>query len=48
MQVGKYGCKSEIYMTTKLTVATASEKNEGDHFSSYFAVKQIIKNKKEV
>jgi len=24
--VGKYGCKNEIYITTKLTVATTSEK----------------------
>ena len=26
LQVGKYECKSEIYMTTNLTVATASSK----------------------
>ena len=35
-------------MTTKLTIATASEKNKGGHFASCFAAKQITKNRKEV
>ena len=41
--MGKFECKSEIYTTTKLTVATASEKWE-----LYFAAKQTAKNEKEV
>ena len=43
----KYECKSEIYMTTNLTVATASGKWEL-YFASCFAAKQTAKNGKEV
>ena len=47
MQVGKCECKNEIYMTTNLTVATASEKWEL-YFVSCFAAKQTAENRKEV
>ena len=43
--MGKCECKSEIYMTTNLTVATASGKWEL-HFVSCFAAKQTAENEK--
>jgi len=45
--VGKYECKSEIYMITKLTLATASGKIRVI-FWSYFSAKQTAENEKEV
>ena len=43
----KFECKSEIYMTTNLTVATVSEKWEL-YFVRCFATKQTAENGKEV
>ena len=45
MQVGKNKCKSEIYMITKLTVATASEKMRVA-FCKLFFSKKTMKNEK--
>ena len=44
--MGKFECKSEIYMTTNLTVATASGKWEL-YFAKCFATKQTAENGKE-